>query len=100
MGGKFLHRKYAGCGRHLFLWDENSPIENMLAVADICFYGRKIPPQKICCMWQKSVSMRGKFLHRQSVGCGRHLFLWEENSSIKNMLAVADICFYGRKIPP
>jgi hypothetical protein len=44
MGGKFLHRKYPGCGRHLFLWEENSSIENILAAADICFYGRKIPP--------------------------------------------------------
>ncbi len=100
MRGKFFHRKYTVCGRNLFIFEENSFIKNMLAVANICFYGRKIPTQKICCLWQKSVSMGGKFLHRKYAGCGRHLFLWEENSPIKNMLAVAEICFYGGRIPP
>jgi hypothetical protein len=78
MGGKFLLKKPAGYGRHLFLWEENSSIENMLAVADICFYGRKISLYKICWLWQTSVSIGGKFL-------------------LKHLLAVADICFMRGK---
>jgi hypothetical protein len=44
--------------------------------------------------------MRGKFLHRKYTVCRRNLFIFEENSSIKNMLAVAEICFNRRKNPP
>jgi hypothetical protein len=62
--------------------------------------GGKLPHKKICWLWQTSVSMEGKFLHKKYAGCGRHLFLWKENSSIEKMLAVADNCYYGRKIPP
>jgi hypothetical protein len=49
MEGKFLLKKPAGCGRHLFLWKENSSLKNLLAVAE-------------------AVSMGGKFLHRKYPG--------------------------------